>query len=214
MDENITVILHTNEQERINCLSYYAPLQSVQTESFLIFSFVTRTLAILINLASIVQAKLVHHKRIFIITGSTNGGYTETIKVFIDYVKIVIWLETCVGMPYSILREITLSMNLSDFVFMHVLTVSIFTDSMFGAVEPLVIDGQGYDLLEPGSLVDLKTNKMRHGNRRLSFSSIWIKQRRRGEAFCDLNKLPWTRQEKLKGVERIKTRKKKRREEK
>uniref|UniRef100_A0A915JAV9 7TM GPCR serpentine receptor class x (Srx) domain-containing protein n=1 Tax=Romanomermis culicivorax TaxID=13658 RepID=A0A915JAV9_ROMCU len=133
------VILHINEQEPISCLSYYAPLQSLQTESFLIFSFSTRTLAILINLASIVHAKLVHHKKIFTITGSMNGAHTETTQVFIDYVKIVVWLETCFGMPYSILREITLSINLSDFVFIHVLAVSIFTDSMFGMVEPLVI---------------------------------------------------------------------------
>uniref|UniRef100_A0A915IZH3 G-protein coupled receptors family 1 profile domain-containing protein n=1 Tax=Romanomermis culicivorax TaxID=13658 RepID=A0A915IZH3_ROMCU len=122
------VILHINEQGTIRCLSYYAPLQSFQTESFLIFSFVIRTMAILINLASIVHTKLTHNKKVFPINQSTNGTQKEATKIFIDYVKIVVWIETCFGMPYSILREITLSMNLSDFVFMHVLAISIFTD--------------------------------------------------------------------------------------
>uniref|UniRef100_A0A915JCU8 Uncharacterized protein n=1 Tax=Romanomermis culicivorax TaxID=13658 RepID=A0A915JCU8_ROMCU len=39
-------ILHLDDHEAILCLSYYAPIEIEQTVQFLIFSFLTRTLAI------------------------------------------------------------------------------------------------------------------------------------------------------------------------
>uniref|UniRef100_A0A915HLR5 Uncharacterized protein n=1 Tax=Romanomermis culicivorax TaxID=13658 RepID=A0A915HLR5_ROMCU len=133
------IIDQSKDSTSILCLSYYSAVFEFQAKTILVYTFCVNSLAIMVNVCSILYNK----KKLF--TPRVNPLARSPVQAslskeaFVEYMKTLVWIETFIGMPYSILRLITLLCELKDSSFMHILGVALAADGLHRMVAPLLL---------------------------------------------------------------------------